>query len=388
MKDKLGISDEVFHGNVKWLLHSGIRIKEGPDKGAMYGWKDLETGVYPFVYNEITGYSITAFSWIYSELGDEVALDAAKYASYWVLQNMDSHNHLLPTGKAMLDTFNKKGDLTNLVYAFDNGVIVSGLLSLYKITADPKLLYASEAIAQAIIKRFYVSSKLTAVLDRNFKSVDRNNDMKWSMVSGPYHSKLALGILDMSDITSNNLYREVSHSICDSVGSLQTPEGRFITNPEKEITYLHPHLYACEGLIYSGIKETNQEYFEKGVNGIKWAIRSMVSNGGILPRSTIETGLDQSDCISQLLRLTILCRDHLLRDIEFAETIIIDEVMERLHERLLDFYIPYEDDMGAMRYQLNLKTACSWCTMFSSQALGLWKRRKEFEKTTWIDFYI
>jgi hypothetical protein len=114
----------------------------------------------------------------------------------------------------------------------------------------------------------------------------------------------------------------------------------------------------------------------------------MVSNGGILPRSTIETDLDQSDCISQLLRLIILCRGHLLKDIEFAESILIDEVIERLHERLLKFYIPFENEKGAMRYQVNLETACSWCTMFSSQALGLWKRRKEFEKAAWIEFYI
>jgi hypothetical protein len=388
MNNRFGISDEVFHGNVKWLLHSGIRIKEGPNKGAMYGWKDLKTGAYPFVYSEITGYSITAFSWIYSEFGDDAALGAAKDASYWIVRNMDSYGHLLPAGRTVLDTFNKKGDLTNLVYAFDNGMIVSGLLSLYKLTADPKLLGAAEAIAQAIIKRFYARSKLTAVLDRNFESVARSEDMKWSMVSGPYHSKLALGLLDLSDLTSNNLYRKISHSICDSLRSLQTPEGRFITNHEKKITYLHPHLYACEGLIYSGLKESNQEYYKRGINGIKWAIRSMVSNGGILPRSTIETDLDQSDCISQLLRLIILCRGHLLKDIEFAESILIDEVIERLHERLLKFYIPFENEKGAMRYQVNLETACSWCTMFSSQALGLWKRRKEFEKAAWIEFYI
>ena len=114
----------------------------------------------------------------------------------------------------------------------------------------------------------------------------------------------------------------------------------------------------------------------------------MTSNGGILPRSTIETDLDQSDCISQLLRLTILCRGQLLRDKEFSESKLIDGVIERLYVRLLDFYIPFENEKGGMKYQVNLETACSWCTMFSSQALGLWKRRKEFEKPAWIDFYI
>ena len=186
MNNKGGISDEIFRGNVKWLLDSGIRIKEGPDRGAMYGWKDLKSGAYPFVYNEITGYSITAFAWIYSELGEDAALGAAKDASYWIVKNMDCYGYLLPAGKSVIDTFNEKGDLTDLVYAFDNGVIMTGLLNLYKLTANPKLLATAEAIAQAIIKRFYVRSRIVAVLDRNFRSITRSENIKWSRVSGPY----------------------------------------------------------------------------------------------------------------------------------------------------------------------------------------------------------
>jgi hypothetical protein len=54
-----------------------------------------------------------------------------------------------------------------------------------------------------------------------------------------------------------------------------------------------------------------------------------------------------------------------------------------------------------MRYQLNLESVCSWCTMFSCQALRLWSQRninaikgkevkgkKESESIDWLDFYI
>jgi hypothetical protein len=389
MNNKSDISNEIFHSNVKWLLHSGIRIKNGPDRGAMYGWKNLNSGTYPFIYNEIVGYSITAFSWIYSELGEEAALSAAKDASYWIMKNLEHYGYLLPAGRKEIDTFNEKGDLANLIYAFDNGMIVTGLLNLHKLTADLELLNSAEAIAQAVIKRFYVRSNMVAVLDRNFKPISSSKEeVKWSMVSGSYHCKLALGLLDLSDLTDNNLYRKVSHSICDSLGCLQTTEGRFITNPRKGVTYLHPHLYTCEGLIYSGMKDHNEDYYRKGLNGLKWAIKSMLNNGGILPRSTLETGVDQSDCISQLLRLTILCRTRLLEETEFCENFLLDEVIEKLHVRLLDFYISLEEDKGAMKYQLDLDSACSWCTMFSSQALGIWKKRNEFKRPTWVNFYI
>jgi hypothetical protein len=125
-----------------------------------------------------------------------------------------------------------------------------------------------------------------------------------------------------------------------------------------------------------------------GLDGIKWAVKTMLSNGGVLPRSTLERNVDQSDCISQLLRLLILCRPQLVEEIDFREQSLLDKVIEKLHLRLLDFYLPFGYDKGAMKYQISMESACSWCTMFSMQALGFWERRKEFERMTWIDYFI
>ena len=75
-------SHQIFSSNIRWLLYSDIRIKSGLDTGAMYGWKNINPTSYPFIYNEIVGYSITAFSWIYSELGSVAALDATKVATH------------------------------------------------------------------------------------------------------------------------------------------------------------------------------------------------------------------------------------------------------------------------------------------------------------------
>jgi hypothetical protein len=389
--DRLRRSEEIFYGNIRWLLYSDITIKTGPDRGAMYGWKNLNPTSYPFIYNEIVGYSITAFSWIYSEMGQVAALDAAKAASHWIIKNIERYGNLLPAGRKEIGTFSQKGDLSNLIYAFDNGMIMTGLLNLYKLTEDLTFLNYAEAIAKAIIDRFHKGSKMSAVVDRNFKSIVSNQDKKlrWSMVPGAYHAKLALGLLELADLKGEDLYRKVSYSICNSLKTWQRPDGRFITNPDTAITYLHPHLYACEGLIFSGLKDRKRDYLTMGLNGLKWAIKTMLSNGGVLPRSTIETNVDQSDCISQLLRLLILCRHQLVEEIDCLEHSLLDKVIEKLHLRLLDFCIPSGYDKGAMKYRISMESACSWCTMFSMQALGLWNgRRGEYEKMTWINFYI
>jgi hypothetical protein len=383
-------SHHIFSSNIRWLLNSNIRIKSGPDKGAMYGWKNMDTATYPFIYNEIVGYSITAFSWIYSVQGQVAALDAAKDASYWIIKNIKHYGSLLPAGRKVIDTFNQKGDLSNLIYAFDNGMIIVGLLNLHKLTGDLSFLNHAKAIANALIEKFYEESRIMAVLDRNFKAVASSQDKeeKWSTVPGPYHTKLALGLLELADLTNEDLYRKVSHSICNSLKTWQRPDGRFITNPHTAGTYLHPHLYACEGLIFSGLKDSKQDYLTKGLNGLKWAIRFMLSNGGVLPRSTSEKNVEQSDCISQLLRLLILCRAELVHEIDFCEQSLLDKVIENLHLRLMDFYVPFSHDKGAIKYQISMDSACSWCTMFSMQALGLWEKRREFERMTWINHFI
>jgi hypothetical protein len=383
-------SHQIFSSNIRWLLYSDIRIKGGPDNGAMYGWKNVDTATYPFIYNEIVGYSITAFSWIYSELGQVAALNAAKDASYWIIKNIKRYGNLLPAGRKVVDTFNVKGDLSNLIYAFDNGIIMVGLLNLHKLTGNLRFLNYAESIAKAIIERFYEESRMIAVVDQNFKPIvsKQDKEIKWSMVPGAYHSKLALGLLELADLTGEGLYRNVSFSICNSLKTWQRPNGRFITNPDTHITYLHPHLYACEGLIFSGLRDSKRDYLTMGLDGLKWAVKTMLSNGGVLPRSILERKVDQSDCISQLLRLLILCRPRLVKEKDFLEHSLLDKVIEKLHLRLLDFYIPFGYDKGATKYQLNMESACSWCTMFSMQALGLWEKRKEFERMTWINYFI
>jgi hypothetical protein len=113
--------------------------------------------------------------------------------------------------------------------------------------------------------------------------------------------------------------------------------------------------------------------------------------------------------MAQLLRLLIMSNSDLLRKLlneNDHAVVVLDTAIERLYKRLLDFYVSENSDSlgvstGAMRYQLNLESVCSWCTMFSCQALRLWSRRKiseikgkeiigkkESGRIEWLDFYI
>jgi len=375
-------SSTILDSNVSWLLHSDIRIKSGENMGALYGWKNLNPPSFPFIYSEITGYAITFFSWISSELGNPDGLVAAEQASDWIIRN--THSSLLfarPQGN-----LDKPNDLSNTLYSFDNSMIVIGLLSLYKLTNKISHLQLAEKMAKTIIERFFDGEKLVPRLDESFESVKPVKEkgiVKWSTISGAYHCKLSLGLLELARLTKNEKYSQVSDSLCDYATKLQNSVGRFITNPGADITYLHPHLYACEGLIFSGWNQSIARHYTAGLNGLKWAIKQISPENGGLYRYTERDSVEQSDCTAQLLRLLLLCQAELEKSINKSELV---DIIEGLHKRLLDFYIPYGEGKGAMKYHLNQDTACTWCTMFSTQALNLWMTRNS--RKTWTDYFI
>lgn len=383
MNDIYQKSNKIFSNNIAWLLSSDIRIKNGQNKGALYGWKNLNPVSFPFIYSEITGYSITSFLWIYSRLGNIHALQAAKDASQWIIKNMRS-NMLVARPSA-----SDKSDETNdLYYAFDNGMIMIGLLNLHKITLDSEILKFADNMGKTIVERFFDGSKLIARLDHQYNALkeDKNDGLvKWSTISGSFHSKLSIGLLELSRLTHNNLYKEVSDSICNYAISLQKSSGQFITNSDSDISYLHPHLYSCEGLIYSGLSQSIENHYSAGLKGIIWAMnQSLTSANGGLRANTGKDSTEQSDCTAQLLRLLILCRSQLQKNIDVHQ---LDNVINKLHSRLLDFYTVDGEDQGGFRYHLDLDSICSWCTMFSIQALYLWEMGNS-ETIKWIEYFV
>ena len=159
------------------------------------------------------------------------------------------------------------------------------------------------------------------------------NQVKWSTIPGAYHSKLSLGFLELSKLTGNPNYAKISDAICDFAISLQKSDGSFKTGPDSEITYLHPHLYACEGLIYSRVSQSNDKHLKSGLRGIVWAVTQLTDRGG-LPRDNPGISVEQSDVMCQLLRLLILCYSDLL---ELIEKTLLEKMIKNYMRGYLNF---------------------------------------------------
>ena len=378
------VSEEIINNNSNWLVNSEIRVQQGEDKGALYGWKELTDSSYPYIYSEIVGYATTCFSWLFVNENNNQALTAAQESAAWLRNNMTSG--ILITGKInKTASFDLKGDLSNQVYSFDNGMILAGLMNLYKIDKDSKNLNSAIEIADKLIDKFFDGKKMIAMLDRSFNLSDYGKG-KWSTMSGSYQAKIAFGLLKLFKVTQKTIYREVSKSICDFALTMQTPDGRFKTNAEEDLTFLHPHLYSCEGLLYAGIILSDKQYIDSALRGLEWAIKLMENNDGSLPRSTKEN-VEQSDCMSQLMRLLIICNS----DLNKRDNHNLNIFIENLRKSILNLYTSDGKNMGGFRYQTSLNQICTWCTMFTLQAFVYYndfKSKDNLSMTDLMEYYI
>lgn len=381
-------NSQYINNMENWLLNSGIRIKEGTYCGGFFGWKNLENNKnsnrYQFIYNEIIGYSLSCFSYLYAETKRKEYLLSMEQSIKYIKRNILS-NCLMNTGIRTDSEFSQKGKIENQIYSFDNGMILAGLINYYKLTCDSEVYNMAVKLGNSMIEHFFRNNQIsTALLDLDLKTMTYGLD-KWSTQIGPYHAKLGIGFIDLYQATKNQTYLNICDNLCEFASDMQNEDGSFANNIEGSdtIIYLHPHLYACEGLTYVSSLRNNKEILEKGLRGIKWAVSTLTSSGGI-PRNTLEK-TDQADCTSQLLRLILLYRKELEEYFNLSSN-HVDHVIRILYERIIRFYL---DSENAIRYDDNSNFACTWCTMFSLQALILLeKTTTQSPNSSLINFFI
>lgn len=368
-----------------WLLNSDIRIKNGDYSGGFYGWKNMievnDINKFPFIYNEVTGYSFSSFSHIYSEFKNSQCLIAMKESLEYIKKNLNENN-LLNTGKRTNKDFKEKGEIENQIYLFDNGIIMSGLINYYKVIKDQEICNIAKEMGDSLIKYFFNGYNISnALLDVDLLPIDYGLE-KWSTKIGSYHAKVGIGFNDLYNITRNKKYLIICKNICDFAVGLQNYDGSFLNNPGKfNNIFLHPHLYACEGLTYVGYAQKNKEWLISGLKGIEWTLSKLTTNGGV-PRSNIDN-TDQADCTSQLLRLLLLYYKDLNKYLKIPNE-NIDNAINLLYNRIIDFFIESE---GAIKYTNHSNFVCTWCTMFVLQALIL-LYKKSNQETNLTEFFV
>jgi len=357
---------------INWLSNSGIQNTSlDPEvHGSFSSWYEQDTRTYPFGYSEITGYLVTFMCYLWDRTQNRQYLQRAIMAGDWLLRTTHEPKGgfrcLIPLHPSQFD-FKR-----NQVYAFDNGIIVNGLTHLYRATKQEKYLASAVTAADWLV---YSAQKTSGAFHPIYQLDEERffeSDKEWSMCSGSYHAKIAIGLLNLYDLTGKEKYLNGATGVCDFALQTQEKTGRFITFPWRGGTNAHPHCYTAEALWSAGSYLQRADYLKASAHGVKWLL-DMQSMGGYIPRlykDGVPVYSERVDAICQTLRLGIL---HLAgRD--------IPKKYRRGIEKLLALILKYQVDdedpsveggfyFGRSSSGRKIPHVNSWVTAFAIQAL-------------------
>lgn len=360
----------------KWLLTSGIqnpigtKDNRGRDVGGSFNaWYNPVTKSYSYIYSEISGYAMTTLAYLYRETKEPRYKENACKIGDWIL-TVESQNGTIPTAFYLsAQSVQKPGE----IHSFDVGMVLDGLVCLYRETQNTAYLDGAKKAADWLISIQRHDGSVSAMIDDATGEIKDHNGT-WSTQAGPYHVKNVIGLLNLFDVTKETRYRDSAIKLCDYALTRQKPDGQFLTYGELDGTNLHPHLYSCEGLYVAGLTLNDNRFTEASLRGTKWALNQSLD--GIVARHKHSDALNYNervDILAQTLRMAAL---HGLQ-IDQADAIAAK----------LPQYINKEDDtatlggfiFGKSSTGESLPHVNAWVTMFALQALRLYgKHDKAF----------
>ena len=123
----------------EWFLHSGIQ----EPNGGVARYLHVDRGNLP-VSTEITGYAASFLAYVHSLSGDQRHLDGAVRAAHFLASAWDQKQFAMPF----------ELNPPAYTYFFDCGIIVRGLLSVYRSTGTDAFLDVAAELGRAMLRDF------------------------------------------------------------------------------------------------------------------------------------------------------------------------------------------------------------------------------------------
>jgi hypothetical protein len=175
-----------------WFLDSAIQEPSGGV--ARFHLADVQKN--KPVSTEITGYTASALAFLYRVTGNALYLDrAVSTAHFLAVEAWDSALGIFPFEPG-----------SQLAYFFDSGIIIRGLLAVWRITNEQRLLDIAVNAAHAMLKDFRFGADYHPILELPAKTPLPRED-SWSRSPGCYQLKSALAWWEVSAITGEENLR-------------------------------------------------------------------------------------------------------------------------------------------------------------------------------------
>lgn len=283
---------------VHWLIHSGIRVHDGPLAGAFRAWRD---GTWGWAYSEVTGYGITLLCGLARE-GIPGTRDAAIASGRWLVDQA----RVGPAFRCRKDDGAWLGHLC----AFDNGMIVPALCNLYRLTADETWRDTALATAEWLVERMDGHDAL--IPKHDLATGSPVPATRWSSRPGPYQAKVALGLLQAAALADRPDLARAARRLCGRAARFQQSDGRFVTDAALGDTYLHAHCYAIEGMLGAACLDGNRDLAAPVESAVRWLATLRTPTGGVSRRfdGQAPEPVEHVDSTAQTLRLLRLTGQH------------------------------------------------------------------------------
>lgn len=332
----------------EWFLRSGVQT---PDGGVARYYR-LDRASNHAVSTEITGYAASTMVLLYSLTAVECYLERARAAARFLTRTWDASSRSMPFETAPAE----------FSYFFDCGIIVRGLLSVWRVTGDTELLDCAREVAQSMARDFAApDGRFHPIVTLPGKAPLEYDPLRWSKSPGCYQLKAGMAWWDLWEATGEERYRQLYHSLLKD--SLRTWCDFLPGHPDrrKMVDRLHAFLYFLEGLLPMHTDALCACVLREGIRCVERYLRDSAAE------------FERCDVYAQLLRLRLYASR--------GGAVPLDRAAAQWEaEKLQEFAAPGDDPRVAGGFYFG-RSGGAWepyinpvSTAFALQALALWEQ--------------
>ena len=236
------------------------------------------------VSTEITGYTASAFAYLHKRTNERVYLDCALAAARFLVSAWNQTTLAMPF----------ELEPPAFTYFFDCGIIVRGLLAVWRITRDSTFLHAARTTGDAMLAEFPATAEgFVPILALPGKVPVPIDSKRWSRSPGCYQLKAAMAFLDLADATFEARYRQAYESALARALATAPSFLPGSDSPEGVMDRLHPFLYFLEGLLPRISERECAEAIRRGIPRVAGYV------------AEIGHRFVRTDVLAQLLRMRV-----------------------------------------------------------------------------------
>lgn len=333
-----------------WFLSSGIQESNGGV--ARYYFSDRKCNA-PLT-TEITAYYASALACLSKQDSDTRYLDAAIAAASYLVSAWDADISAMP--------FECAANGSRYSYFFDNGIIVRGLLAIWRECGKEEFLSTAIKVGDSMMRDFADGTHFTPILELPHKTALAHQEARWSRSPGCYQLKSALAWYELWEVTHDQRYLDRYRQLLQASLASHTS---FLPGPVDELAVmdrLHAYSYFLEGLLPVIDEPASQEAMAAGMD------RALGFVEKLSPRFL------RSDVVAQLFRARLFADQH--------GVLPLDEAAAQNEVLILKSFQSNDDDpclRGGFCFGQKSGEALPFMnpvsTAFCYQALEMWDRR-------------